>query len=122
MPTLTDRFAFIIASVAGAVGWLTITYATGRREAWDSEWYFGLFMPAIAVLVAWLGFLTPRHPWRWAFGPFAAQALVAVAQNPTGSLLPVGLLVFAVFGAICAVPALVGSAMRRWVTRLSDRR
>jgi hypothetical protein len=113
--TLSERGAYTAAALAGAVGWLAISLSTGRREAWDSELYFGLFLPAVAVLIAWLGFLTPRRAWRWAFVPFAAQALVAFVQNPTGGLLPLGLIVFAVFGILCVVPALVGSAMRRWV-------
>jgi hypothetical protein len=116
---LTDRAAFVIAAAAGAVGWLVIASSSGRREAWDSELYFGIFLPAVAVLVAWLGYLAPRHAWRWAFVPFAAQAVVAFAQDPAGSLMPVGLIVFAVFGVVCVVPALVGSATRRWVARQS---
>ncbi len=117
MPNLTERSAFVLAAVAGAVGWLAITVTSGRREAWDSEFYFGLFLPAIAILVAWLGFLSPRGAWRWAVVPFAAQALVAVVQNPTGGLLPLGLLVFAVFAVVCMVPAVVGAWFRRWYDR-----
>lgn len=113
--TLSDRTACAIAALAGAAGWLAVSTWGGRREAWDSELYFSVFMPAIAVLVAWLGFLAPRQAWRWAFVPFGAQAVVALAQNPTAGLVPMGLIVFAVFGVLCVVPALVGSATRRWV-------
>ena len=114
---LSDRSAYLVAAVAGAAGWLAISSGTDRREAWDSEWYFGLFLPAIAVVVAWLGFLAPRGAWRWAFVPFGAQAVAAFAQNPTGSFMPLGLIVFAVFGVVCLVPALVAAAFRRWFDR-----
>jgi hypothetical protein len=117
MPNLTERSALAIAAAAGALGWLAIAAASGRREAWDSELYFGLFLPGIAILVSWLGFLSPRGAWRWAFVPFAAQAVVAVVQNPTGGLLPLGLIVFAVLGAVCLVPALVAAWFRRWYDR-----
>lgn len=123
MPTLSDRGAYAVAAAAGALGWLAITLVTGRREAWDSEWYFALLLPGLAVLVAWLGFFSPRGAWRWAFVPFAAQALVAFVQNPAGGLLPLGLIVFAVFGVVCLVPALVSAAFRRWYdqrTRLTS--
>ena len=113
--TLTDRAAYAITAVAGALGWIVISYASGRREAWDAEEYFGLFLPLIATIIAWVAFLAPRRAWRWAFVPFAGQAVVAFVQNPTANLLPLGLIVFAVLGAICVVPALVGAAMRRWV-------
>jgi hypothetical protein len=114
---LSDRGAYAVAALAGVAGWLVISMGTGRREAWDSEWYFSAFLPGVAVLVAWLGFLAPRGAWRWAFVPFGAQALTAFAQNPTGSLMPLGLIVFAVFGAVCLVPALVAAAFRRWFDR-----
>ena len=112
---LSDRTAYAITAVAGAMGWIVISAATGRREAWDAEEYFGLFLPLIATFIAWIAFLAPRRAWRWAFVPFAAQAAVAFVQDPTANLLPLGLIVFAVLGLICVVPALVGAAMRRWV-------
>lgn len=114
--TLTDRAAYAITAVAGALGWIIISYATGRREAWDAEAYFGIFLPVVATIIAWVAFLAPRRAWRWAFVPFVAQAAVAFVQNPTANLLPLGLIVFGVFGAICVVPALVAAAMRRWVS------
>ena len=117
MMTIPARSAFILAAVAGAAGWVAITVSSGRREAWDSELYFGLFLPAIAILVAWLGFLSPRGAWRWAFVPFAAQAVIAFIQNPAGGLLPLGLIVFAVFGVVCLVPAVVGAWFRAWYDR-----
>ena len=117
MIRLSDRTAFIIAAVAGGLGWLVISTTTGRREAWDSEAYFGLFLPAISILTAWLGFLAPVRAWRWAFVPFGAQAVVAFLQNPTANLLPLGLIVFAMFGVICLVPTLVGAWFRRWYDR-----
>ena len=114
---LGDRTAYGLAAGAGIAGWLVITAATDRREAWDSEWYFGLFLPLISMQVAWLGFLAPRGAWRWAFVPFAGQALAAFALNPGGRLVPVGLIVFTVFAIVCLVPALVGAAFRRWLDR-----
>jgi hypothetical protein len=113
--TLTDRAAYAITAVAGAIGWITISQVTGRREAWDAEVYFGLFLPLIATIIAWIAFFAPRRAWRWAFVPFAAQAVVAFVQNPTANLLPLGLIVFGVFGLLCLVPALVGAGLRRWV-------
>ena len=117
MITLSDRSALAAGALAGAVGWAAISYGTGRREAWESEWYFSLFLPGLAVLVAWLGFLAPRGAWRWAFVPFAAQALVAFAQNPNARSMRFSLIVLAVFGLVCLVPAVVGSLFRRWFDR-----
>jgi hypothetical protein len=47
----------------------------------------------------------------------AALAVVAFVQNPTGSLMPMGLLVCAFYGAFCLLPAWAGAAVRRRVDR-----
>ena len=48
--------------------------------------------------------------------PFVGQALVAFLQNPTANLLPIGLVVFAILGGICLIPAAIGAALgRRYV-------
>jgi hypothetical protein len=117
MLTLSGRAAALTGAIVGALGWIVISYISGRREAWDSEYYFAILLPGLAVLVAWLGFLAPRRAWRWAFVPFAAQALVAFAMNPTGSLMPLGLIVFGVFGIVCLVPAVLAAYFRRWYDR-----
>jgi len=65
------------------------------------------------VTVAVVAYLVPVRVWRWAMFPFWAQALVAFLQNPTANLLPLGLIVFSMFGAVCLVPASIGAQMGR---------
>jgi hypothetical protein len=113
MTTLRAPFAYAIAAAVGAAGWLGISQLTHRREAWDSGLYFSWFLPSVALVVAALAFFAPDRSWRWAFTPFGAQAVVAVVQNPGANLLPIGLLVFAFYGALCLVPARLGVALRR---------
>jgi hypothetical protein len=111
--SISSRAAYAIAAGVGAGGWLTISQLTHRREAWDSGLYFSWFLPAVALVVAGLAFFVPERAWRWAFVPFGAQAAVAFVQNPTANLLPVGLVVFAFYGALCLVPAWLGAGLRR---------
>jgi hypothetical protein len=113
MTTLQPRLAYTVAAAAGAMGWIAISHVTGRREAWDSELYFSWFLPSIAIVVGGLAYFAPERAWRWAFVPFAAQAVVAFVQNPTANLLPMGLLVFAFYGALCLIPVKIGTAIRR---------
>ena len=89
-----DLVAYLIAATAGAGGWLYITITTGRNEAWDTGSYFAIFLPAIILVSALLGFFFPRRVWRWPATAFGSQALVLFVSNPTGGLLPLGLLVF----------------------------
>jgi hypothetical protein len=117
MTTLRPRWAYAVAATAGALGWVAISQVTHRREAWDSELYFSWFLPSVALVVAGLAFFAPERAWRWAFVPFGAQAVVAFVQNPTASLLPLGLIVFAFYGALCLVPAWAGAALRRRLER-----
>ncbi len=72
-------------------------------------------LPSLALIVAALAFFSPDRNWRWAFAPFAAQAVVAFALNPSGSLMPLGLIIFGIYGAFCLLPAWAGAAMRRRV-------
>jgi hypothetical protein len=74
-------------------------------------------IPAIALTAAIVSFLVPQRFWRWAMLPFAGQALVAFLQDPTANLLPLGLLVFAILGSICMIPAALGAALGRWASR-----
>jgi hypothetical protein len=113
MTTLHPKWAYAIGAVAGAVGWVTISQSTHRREAWDSELYFTWFLPSVALVVAGLAFFAPERAWRWAFVPFGAQAAVALVQNPTANLLPLGLLVFAFYGGLCLLPVWARAKLRR---------
>jgi hypothetical protein len=110
---MSNTAAAITAATAGALGWLLLAAVGGRREAWDSAWYFSGFFPLLGLLVGGLAFLAPGHPWRIAFAAVGGQAAVAVVQNPTGGLLPVGLIAFALLGSIYMVPASAGAWLRR---------
>lgn len=95
----------------GVVSWVLIAKVSGRREAWDSELYFSVFMPSIAIIVGLVSWLIPRQYGRWAFLPFLGQAVGAFVQNPTANLLPLGLIMFAILGALCLLPAVIGARL-----------
>jgi hypothetical protein len=110
-------WATVTTAGAGAMAWMVVAALGGRREAWDSPLYFGAALPALAIVIAVVAALVPVRVWRWAMFPFWAQALVAFLQNPTANLLPLGLIVFSVFGAVCLIPATIGAQIGRRVTR-----
>jgi hypothetical protein len=86
---------------------------THRREAWDAPLYFTLVFPLIAAMAGVIAFIEPRMAWRWAAIPFGAQALVAIVKDPTANLMPLGLIVFAILGGLCAIPASLIAWLRR---------
>jgi hypothetical protein len=102
---LSPTWASVVAAAAGGSTWWYVSAVTHRREAWDASLYFTLAFPLIAAVAVVLAFIEPWKPWRWAMIPFAAQAVVAFAKDPGGNLLPLGLIMFAILGGLCAVPA-----------------
>ena len=122
MTTIPFRSAAAIAAAFGAAGWLAIGLLTHRTEAWDSEYYFSWFFPSLAVVMVGLGYFAPDRPGRLAFLPFAGQAVVMFVRNPTANLMPLGVILLAVYGAVFMVPAVAGGALRRWLEARSARR
>jgi hypothetical protein len=102
----------------GAASWMIVATFGGRREAWDSELYF-LALPVIGLLAGVVSYFAPVRFWRWAFFPFIGQAAVMFMQGiyvsgaAGASLLPLGLIVFAIFGALCMIPAAIGGVAGR---------
>jgi hypothetical protein len=113
MTTLSSKSAYALAAIAGAAGWVLVSDLGGRREAWDSPLYFAWFLPSLCLVVAGISFFAPERPWRWASTPFAAQAVVVFVQNPTANLMPLGLIMFAIFAGVVMVPASIAAAVRR---------
>ena len=115
LPKLSPAWqGWACAVVIGAIGWALACHLSGRKEAWDSPAYFQLSYPLFALMAVMLGYFWPGHPWRWALGIALGQALVAFAKNPTANLLPLGLIVFAVYSAPLILPAMLGSRLHRW--------
>jgi hypothetical protein len=97
-----EHWLLIAAGAGGALIWILISTASGRKEAWDSELYFSIGMPAVCLLAALLGFLEPK---RTSAGvrALARQFGDAVYGGP-GNLLPLGIIVF---GVLAIPPILV---------------
>jgi peptidoglycan/LPS O-acetylase OafA/YrhL len=109
MPEESARPAYTIAIVGGALLWLTATLVSGKREAWDSSLYWTVAYPLSIVLAGWLGYRFPRKPWRWGLSIFLAQAVVMVFAGGSYSMLPLGLILFAVISLPAIALAYVGA-------------
>jgi hypothetical protein len=110
-------WAVLTTAATGAATWVYVARVGNRREAWDSEVYFIVAIPLIGLTAAVVSFFAPSRFWRWAMLPFLAQALVAFLQNPGANMLPIGLIVFAILGVMCMVPAALGAAIGRRFAR-----
>ena len=113
---LGAALAFGSATAGGAAMWLGVANATGHREAWDDVAYFRYGLPALAILVAVLGFLVPRHAWLWGVMALVSQAVVLFAAPPVSNLWPLGLLLFVGLSIPFVLSAYVGVYVRSLVT------
>ncbi len=104
-----DYWLYGLAVVAGILVWVVVSNASGRREAWDSQWYFVISVPVVCVVSSALGFIEPRRPWRWGIAPLVGQfSWMLVTQGP-GNLLPLGVVVFGVLSVPSIITARIGA-------------
>ena len=112
-----EHWLLIVAAAGGALIWVLISNASGKKEAWDSELYFSVGMPAVCLLAALLGFLEPKQTWRWGAAPMAGQFLAMLLMVGVGNLLPLGLIVFAVLAIPPMLVARLGAYLRSRLAR-----
>jgi len=106
----------VIAAAAGAAVWLAISFLTDRREAWDSPAYFAVALPALALLSAVLGYLSPARSWRYAAAIALAQFAAMIVRDGVGSLFPLGIVAFAILAIPNAAATYAGSLVRARLT------
>jgi hypothetical protein len=100
-------YGFAVAS--GIVVWVIVSTVSGRKEAWDSQWYFLIGMPIVCIVSATLGFIETSRPWRWGVAPLIGQfSWMLLTQGP-GNLLPLGLVVFGVLSVPSIITARIGA-------------
>lgn len=104
-----DYWLYGLAIVAGAVVWVIVSEASGRREAWDSQWYFLISVPVVCVVSAALGFVEPSRPWRWGVAPLVGQFPWMLFTQGPGNLLPLGVVMFGVLSVPSVITAQIGA-------------
>jgi hypothetical protein len=108
-----EHWLYLIAAVGGAVIWVLVASVSGKREAWDSGLYFSVGIPAVCLISMAFGYFEPARPWRWGVAPLAGQFLWMLLSQGPGNLLPLGVIVFAVFSVPSIVTAYMGAAIAK---------
>ena len=106
-----EHWLLVAAAGAGALIWVLISTASGKREAWDSSLYFSVGMPAVCLLAGTLGFLEPKRTWRWGLAPLGGQFFAMLLMAGPGNLLPLGIIVFGVL----AIPPMIVARLAGYV-------
>ena len=94
--------------------WLVTMAASGRSEAWDSPLYWQLAYPLCIAFAAFLAYVEPVRPWRWALAGMLVQPVVMVLTSGSSfGLLPVGLVLFTVLAVPPILAATLAARLRR---------
>src|SRR5262245_34310230 len=67
------HWLYLAEAVCGAAIWILIAPVSGRNEAWDSNLYFSVGIPAVCLVSMALAFFEPSEPWRWGVLPMVGQ-------------------------------------------------
>ena len=104
-----EYWLYGLALVTGILVWAAVSHATGRREAWDSQWYFLVSIPVVCIVSAVLGFVEPRRAWRWGVVPLVGQFSWMLFTQGPGNLLPLGVVMFGVLSVPSIITARIGA-------------
>jgi peptidoglycan/LPS O-acetylase OafA/YrhL len=103
---------FLIAVIVGALLWVLAAVLSGRREPWDSPYYWSIAYPAAIFVAGCIGFFFPHGSWRWAFALFGAQFVaMCILNGEVGNLWPLGLALFALLATPAALAATLASRL-----------
>ena len=113
-----ETWFFAIAFLTGALVWIVISFVSGKKEAWDSSWYFSVGYPLICLVSALMGYLVPKGTWRWGVTPFLGQFVWMLLTQGPGNLLPLGIIAF----GLMSLPAIIAAKLGAYVARLRAER
>ncbi len=113
-------------AAAGFAVWMTLSIVAGLatsepgfrlREAWDTDTYFFVGVPVMALAVAAAAFRHPERIWRWPLwlvaGHQVGVLLVGLGMQSGASLFVLTLMMGALLVVFFAVPAFVGAEAAR---------
>jgi hypothetical protein len=109
MQAVQQKWLYLGALILGVAVWIVVSVLSGRREAWDSGWYFSAGMPIICAGSLVLAFCKPDRSWRWGVIPFAGQFIWMLAKDGAGNLLPLGIVAFGIFSLPAILAARAGA-------------
>ena len=103
---------YVISALSGLSIWITLSFISGKNEAWDSPLYDSYGIPLMSLITGILGFVLPIRPYRWGIAMVASQAVFLVFIKPTANLLPLGIFLFGVYSIPCIITAYIGAFVR----------
>jgi len=104
-----EHWLYLAAAGCGAAIWILIAQVSGRNEAWDSNLYFSVGIPAVCLVSMAFAFFEPNRSWRWGVLPMVGQFVWMLISPGPGNLLPLGVIVFGVLSVPPIIAARIGA-------------
>lgn len=105
MKSDNHHFASAASFLCGLIVYVSIVAATGRNEAWDDGSYYLLGVPFMCSVAFMIGYLFPIKPWRWALWMAGGQAVGALLNGSSLSLLPFAV----IFMTMISIPQFIAA-------------
>jgi hypothetical protein len=113
-----NEWACSAAAVAAGIAVIESSFTSLVPMKIDWDWFQSGGIALLCVACLALGFIAPRHPWRWGFLPIAAiPAWMLIRGGDLGNLWPVFLIAFIAFAIPPIIAAYVGAWARYWHMR-----
>lgn len=106
-----NHWLYLASVLSGAVIWIAISLATNQMEAWDSDLYYSVGLPASCLLSFMFGLYRPRVSWKWGVLLFVGQFLALLVIRGPGNLLPLGVIAFGIFSLPAILTARIGASL-----------
>ncbi len=114
MSVSRSRINFAVTAAAGALVWLGISWASDRREPWDSDIFWSIGFPLMLLINCLSAFVDPHRLILRGLASVSLQPVVMmVMAGEVGSMFPLGLIVFGIFGILYSVGGAAGAFVKR---------
>ena len=109
-----NEWATGAAAMAAGVGVIEFAFVSIVPLRVDWDWFQGVGIVLISLTAGILGYLEPRHAWRWGFLPIAAiPAWMLIRGGSLGNLWPIFLFAFIAYAIPPMIAAFIGAWLRR---------
>lgn len=106
-----DTLPYAASVTTGLVICLAVTMLTGRREAWDSAYYFTAGIPLMCVVMFAISYRYPVRAWRWPLSMAVGQSVAMTIGGGSLSLWPLSIIAMTVVSIPQFVTALLAARL-----------
>lgn len=106
-------FLIVILGLIGFLVWIIVGKGSDSVEAWDSNYYYIIGLPAMCVASAIAGYMEPKNPVIFGLAVIIFQPIALFFQSEMSPFLIVGILFFIVFATFTIGSAFIGAALRK---------